>query len=64
MNEEFGIGGKLRNTYFTIAYKALRDNKIILFADDDGIIPSISSASLGDAKLDDYTANGWFKHPP
>ena len=65
MNEEFGIGGKLRNTYFTIAYKALRDNKIILFADDNGIIPSISSASLRDAKLDDYTpANGWFKHPP
>ena len=65
MGGDYGIGGKLRNTYFSIADKALRDNRIILFADDEGIIPSINSNSLADADLTNYTpAKGWFKHPP
>jgi len=60
---EYGIGGKLLNDYFSIAQKALQDNNIILFADDNGIIPHVSGSSLKD--YNQHTpSKGWYKHPP
>ena len=60
---QYGIGGRLLNDYFHIAQKALQDNGIILFADEKGIIPHVSGASLQD--YTEYTTtNGWYKHPP